>query len=404
MAVLSPPSWQDDNGNAAADGVMAAAAVADEVAEFMDTPEPGSSLFVQSTWSAGIPTQLPTGTNSVLCRLLACDGEQCWEGVLRRCDLSGALGDSWGKASNLRLLLDALAARGRTSASNGDVAAPPPSPHGEAVWSLLDIGAAPLDLTVRFVYREGPVVAVPRVTLQRANVSVGLSRFFALAHGAQMAAHACVNAAEVECAHLRERCELLQKQVDVHQQNVEAEEERLMVEFAAVLNAQKRRCRKLWEANRRAGAGDNPGAFPVMHATASLEECLDRQDPPDECDLLDGVGAGPGTVASAVSLAYPSMTLPPSVGAEDGGNDATFTIPLTLGMDDPDHAPRRRESSFTMPLTFAGSMSAPSAPSAGQGNMLLNLGPTGATSLAAVYKRQADTEGRPSALSRRRLH
>lgn len=345
--------------------------------------------------------QLPTGTDAVLCRLLACDGEHCWEGVLRRCDLSGALGDSWGKGSNLRLLIDALAARGRHSASDGNAAAPPPLPHGEAVWSMLDIGAAPLDLTVRFVYREGPVVAVPRVTLQRANVSVGLSRFFALAHGAQMAAHACVNAAEVECAHLREQCDLLQKKVDLHQQNAEAEEERLMHEFAAVLNAQKRRCRKLWEASRRAGAGDM-GAFPVMHATASLEECLERQDPADECDVLDGVGAGPGTVASAVSLAYPSMTLPPEAGAEEGGEgkEASFAIPFTLGMDDPDHAPRRPESSFTMPLTFAGSMSAPSA---GQGNMHLNLGPTGASSLAAVYKRQADNEGRPSALSRRRL-
>ena len=62
--------------------MTAVAFIAEEVAEFVDAPALGLSLFVQSTWSAGLPEKLPEGPNAVLCRLLACDGLRCWEGFL----------------------------------------------------------------------------------------------------------------------------------------------------------------------------------------------------------------------------------------------------------------------------------------------------------------------------------
>lgn len=322
--------------------VEAVAASSEEVAEFIDAPAPGLSLFVQSTWSISVRAGLPTDTEAVLCQLLACDGERCWEGSLRRRDLAGPLGDSWGDPSNLKLLLAALAGEVLGDPSGGYLGGAGSTgrdrnstlPRSEALWTCPDdaIGS-PLKLSIRFLYREGPVVAVRGVDLPRTDLAVGLSRFFALAHGSQMAAAACVAAAEEERTSLQQRQEALQRKLEALPEQLEVEEERLLKEFAIVLNAQKRRCRSLWEAGRRDSARDQPlGSGPLglraqVAAPASIEDCLSRGDLREEAEDVFVV-QNPDSV-------FPSLTFasPPQAFAESG-TCGVFTIPLTLGMSD----------------------------------------------------------------------
>lgn len=349
--------------------MAAPAFVAEEVAEFVDTPLPGNSLFVQSTWSAGLPEKLPEGADAVLCRLLACDGSRCWEGTLRRSDLSGPLGESWGKQSNLRLLLDALAARGQPASftavgSHGGASISSAAfevgaafgsrdttlPLSEATWSCPDGAGTFLNLSIRFIYREGPVVAVRGVSLPRASLSDGLSRFFALAHGAQTAASACIAAAEGECAQLQVQQETLLHQLESSSKEIEEYDKKLLAQMTQTLNKQKKRCLNLWVAGCQAAAADGPEPeFDPTTASlveepmtisleASLKECLDREELPTdnaaslaidekECDLTGG---------SAPSLVFASESLQAPLSAEVAGEGSafTFTIPLTLGMGD----------------------------------------------------------------------
>jgi len=396
----------------------------EEIAEFADVPAPGLCLFVKSSWSAGLRTGMPAAPEAVLCRLLACDGERCWEGSLRRGDLAGPLGESWTDPSNLRLLVDALAAKGSASpcavevggglaagtdfgtcaavadagiatllAAAGGEGGPAPTMRraatdanmtagrqgragstilrtftqgatmaggqrstgaaaAEAIWSCSredgQVGEAPLQLVVRFNYREGPVVAVRGVRLPSASLSAGLSCFFSLAYGSQMAASACVLAAEGERAVMVKRRDELQNQLDMLPAELEAEEERLLDAFVKALNAQKRRCRRLWQTRQleRCGGvavfdGDLP---PLAPATASLSECLDREDPPEvPCEPNGGVErdwfAAPGVgLATQCSLTFASQLPPATFGAAlekpEAGHGSAFTIPLTLGMCD----------------------------------------------------------------------
>lgn len=334
--------------------------IAEEIAEFIDSPLPGLSLFVQSRWSAGLPEKLPEGADSVLCELLACDGLRCWEGVLRRHDLSGPLGESWGKQSNLQLLLDALAGRNNRglaavgshgTASLGSLgvggdAVPFTNldtlPIGEAVWTCSEDSS--LGLTIRFIYREGPVIAVRGVRLLCASLSAGLSKFFALACGAQDAAFRCVSEAESECAELQTQHESLQRRLETLPKESDAEDDRILKEMAHILNNQKARCRKLWEAGWQAGGGD--GDRPDVDvitvrldepATISLTECLDREPPVPEANNPPSGAAASGLDLSAPSLVFASESFqdpPLSAEARKDANDFTFTIPLTLGMGD----------------------------------------------------------------------
>ena len=239
---------------AGVESIAEAAANADRVAEFVDAPLPGLTLFVQCRWSAGLPLRLPPGgADSVLCTLLACDGNRCWEGSLRRRDLAGPLGESWGEPSNLRLLLDALAARSISSSAGEGVL-----PTSEATWTCLDAGKlAPLELAIRFVYREGPVVAVRGVSLAPGGLTAGLSRFFDIAYGAQTAARAFTSIATDEHAVLLQREADLRRQIDSLPLEKQAEDDRLLKEMMVILNNQKQRCLKLWQDNRKAMGGSS---------------------------------------------------------------------------------------------------------------------------------------------------
>lgn len=340
--------------------------IAEEVAEFIDAPAPGISLFVQATWSAGLPEKLPEGADAVLCRLLACDGLRCWEGAMRRADLSGPLGDSWAKQSNLRLLMDALAARAPPSSVGSHDGGSMPSigreadllgafrdalPVGEAAWTCTQGHDAALSLTIRFVYREGPVVAVRGVSLVRSDVNAGLSRFFALAHGAQTAASACIAAAEAECAQLREQQDILQRRLEALPKETEDAEDRLLQEMAHALNNQKRRCRQLFLASCQASATEGPEVDPATvslvqePATMSLEACLDRSEPPAPPEDIDATDDAFQKGFEMIELSAPSLVfasdtlMRPAVDDAGEGSAFTFTIPLTLGMSDYGNAP-----------------------------------------------------------------
>jgi len=383
------------------------AASAEEVAEFADSPVYGTSLFVHAKWNVDACADgVPDAEETALCRLLACDGERCWEGALLRSHLAAQLGDSWRGTGGLRLLLGALAEprSGGSSQWSGDQpsstlgacatlalgvgsaatasapaglagAAPPPFPLAEASWTCPEGSAGPLKLVVRFIYREGPITAVPGVLLPPCGLSAGLSTLFGLAHGAQVAASACAAAAEEECAALQGRKESLKRDLDALESQVAAEEARLLEEFAAVLNAQKRRCRRLWEAGRGGLAIGGAGAALAIPTAATIGQCIDLPDepaPPEAprlaaegpAELAAGAAAGqPDTCAWGSSLAYCSPPGSPRGGSRQprgrqdtcawgsslaycspptqaasaavrGPEPNVFSIPLTLGMND----------------------------------------------------------------------
>ena len=94
-----------------------------------------------------------------------------------------------------------------------------------------------------------------------------------------------------------------------------------------MLNAQKRRCRGLWESTT-----DQPedlGRTPFggeAHPTQSLEECLLRQSP-EAAEAA--VNPGP---SSFVSLTFGDSDARPAVPEVPAATETAFSIPLTLGM------------------------------------------------------------------------
>lgn len=320
---------------------MASTIITEEVAEFGDAPYPGSSLFVKSSWLSPLPLrELPPVAESVICHLLACDSEHCWQGQLRRCDLAGPLEQSWSKHANLQLLCEALtgtiAAKPTTSSSQADARG---VPSAQAVWTVSGSHDAPLELAIRFLFRAGPIIAIKGVRLLRIELGGGLCQFFALAHGGQVEARTSKEVADEECNSLQRRRDALQRQFDALPQQLEAEERRLLDEFAAILNCQKRRCRQLWDERRaRSGLSPPPVDLPFTSPTQpSLEACLDRRD-----DTLRRQPNPDVTPHSHLSLAFVSPV------RQDA---STFTIPLTLGMGDGDAPPFAcRSSASHQPL------------------------------------------------------
>eukprot|EP00929_Paragymnodinium_shiwhaense_P114287 TRINITY_DN82629_c0_g1_i1.p1 TRINITY_DN82629_c0_g1~~TRINITY_DN82629_c0_g1_i1.p1 ORF type:complete len:431 (+),score=68.84 TRINITY_DN82629_c0_g1_i1:37-1329(+) len=322
--------------------VTAAVSDRSEIVEFPDAPVVGASLFVLPQWGAGLPEKLPPGDGAtVLCKLLACDGERSWEGALRHSDLGGPLGESFGDASNLRLLCNALA--GPQSSSEA-------LPRSEAIWTCSATAHAPLELAIRFVYREGPVVAVRGVRLAAASLSSGLSRFFDIARQTQLARDDVVAAANDSCLTLQKDQEVMKQRLQQLPSQLEQVEERLLEQMVAVLNAQKKRCRKLWLDNcemlktgARGGIGRFPRPEPPM---ASLEECLEQRTEADGRDAVEeeeehqenpgGYNAEPvcDSALSLVIASLPQTQVPASASAGPMGHPPTFTIPMTLGMSE----------------------------------------------------------------------
>jgi hypothetical protein len=220
-------------------------------------------------------------------------------------------------------------------------------------------------LAIRFVYREGPVVAVRGVRLTPASLSAGLSILFAVAHGAQMAAEACVAASDAECGLLRKRCDTLQQQLDALPLQLQEAQEQQLAEMLLVLNAQKRRCFKIWQATKaEAGLGGKGAAGPSRpgaglpadeQATASLEQCLDRgeeenamnQANPEQEEQMDDEYDGFDDQMSLAFATMPPQSQMPASGGTMGvvaapdhhASASIFTIPLTLGMGGDSCAP-----------------------------------------------------------------
>ncbi|CAE8591478.1 unnamed protein product, partial [Polarella glacialis] len=337
------------DSNAPSSHQMAVRSLATEnIAEFPDALSPGLPLIVQSAWRLGILSAAaggdrPSGQDEI-CHLRAFDGARCWEGVLHRTDLAGPLGNSWEDPLNLRLLFSALC-RTPLSPVAGAGAVLTPTPRAEAVWRCSDVlgdgsdAFQSLELSVRFLYQEGPVAAIRAARLESVPAGPGLAKLCAHVRGLQAADEACTQAAAQERASFQGRLESLKRRLEALPGQAEAEERRLLGSLAEVLNAQKRRCRRRWEATKtRTQARVEQGVDfePPAPATLSLQECLERTDdvkrPPEAVDKD----------ASAVELgASPTFgydpepqflrSAPEEAPAADTGT-AGFSIPLTLGM------------------------------------------------------------------------
>eukprot|EP00931_Biecheleriopsis_adriatica_P092274 TRINITY_DN66097_c0_g1_i1.p1 TRINITY_DN66097_c0_g1~~TRINITY_DN66097_c0_g1_i1.p1 ORF type:complete len:339 (+),score=86.63 TRINITY_DN66097_c0_g1_i1:67-1083(+) len=294
-------------------------------------------LFVQSSWrlSEGI---VQAAGQADICHIVAFDGLRCWEGALCRKDLDGPLGESWSDPSNLRLLRSALAMPPETQRSaNATEGTSGAAPTAEALWSVgaAEHGAGDLELSVHFIYREGPVAAIRGAKFKSAPLGPALARLCEATRSLQDEAAACKAAAEEEQASLRRREGLLKKKLDELPAKVEAEEARLLGDLAGMLNNQKRRCRRLWLESADADqAGTAAAARPMQAATMSLEQCLEREELADiepEPELQDAAAAGTSPV---VSLTFGESLARPMIpeAAEHGAGTTTFSIPLTLGM------------------------------------------------------------------------
>lgn len=324
----------------------------EDLAEFADAPAPGLSLLASVTWEPG-PLPHSREGEARVCQLLVSDGQRCWQGDLLRRHLGGPLGESWGDPSNLQLLKTALS--GSSAAKPPAATLAPPTltfgsqtqasgwvaqrlssqaPASEAVWSCSRDEDAELVLSVRFLFKEGPVVAVRHVSLGRPLAAGTIQHLLALGQGAQVAADACVSAVEAQTVQLQRRQEELTKKLAELPGQLERQEQDLIAEFAALLNAQKRRCRRLYQ-RRQAQSGLLPerrhlDEEPLGPATATLAECLDRPGAPvaePEEDEPSDEGGGPRLDFSLLA------ELPlPAVSGEDRGEG--FSLPMTLGMAD----------------------------------------------------------------------
>lgn len=217
-------------------------------------------------------------------------------------------------------------------------------PTSEAVWRCYhgEGDGSPLELSVRFVLREGPMMAIPGLLLHRMKLHAGISHLFTLALGAQAASDACVTAANAELEGMERRRAEVRDALAAMPERLKAEEERLLKEFTTALNAQKRQLRRLWEAGRRdatlRAAGGMP-AFVARHVPASLGECLDRAFAEGPGPLpSDAAARDADDTAAARSLTFASP--PPAAASQMDDRQDTLatcfadTIPLVLGMDD----------------------------------------------------------------------
>jgi len=298
------------------------------ILEFPDALGPGLPLFVQTTWRLATESKAAgfEGGDTEICHLVVFDGLRCWEGLLCRKDLAGPFINSWNSPVNLRLLRSALSEIPPRRGHALDV------PKAEAVWQLDtplgQAGECSLELSVRFVYREGPVAAVRGAKLSATLLGPALARLCAQVRALQASAELCKEAAAQERINLQQRQESLKRQLECLPSQVADEEEQVLQQLCGVLNAQKRRCRRIWQTTLDAESADVEQARPPAEAgaTLSLQDCLER----DAAEADAGMDADQPALASPVaSLTFGESLARPIAGP---GEPATFSIPLTLGM------------------------------------------------------------------------
>lgn len=295
--------------------------------EFTDALGASAPLFVQCAWEANTLGSAESETAEAekeICRLVIFDGSHCWRGPLCRRHLAGPLGESWRDPVNLRLLRSALAspqASGGTSSVLG--------PRAEASWKLVEASPEPeLELTVRFVYKEGPVAAVQAARFHTVPLVAALAGLCRGVRDLQAEALEQQRLAKSQQSALHEKQETLKRQLEALPKEAEAQEKHLLEGLCSVLNAQKRRCLGLFDVLADGGAGREPAHAPTM----SLEHCLDREvdvAPPSLTRLPQPASAPSMPSAPSLDLESPMASL--AFGDSLRGPETTFSIPLTLG-------------------------------------------------------------------------
>ncbi|CAJ1334673.1 unnamed protein product [Effrenium voratum] len=227
--------------------------------EFPNALGPGVPLFVQCAWhsEAAQAPQAPDGAPDAvpapegLCHLVMIDGNQCWVGTLQQKDLAGPLGDSWKDPANLRLLREALSSPPESLSPSRL-----PGPRAEAAWRVV---ASELEVTVRFIYREGPVAAVQAARFPAVSLDKALGDICSGIRKLQSDVQSQASSVQAEKASLLARQEVLKRQLELLPEEVEAHEARLLDGLSGVLNAQKRRCLSLAPVAGGGGGGREPG-------------------------------------------------------------------------------------------------------------------------------------------------
>ncbi|CAE7225356.1 unnamed protein product [Symbiodinium necroappetens] len=294
--------------------------------EFTDALGASAPLFVQCAWEANTLGSAESETAEAekeICRLVIFDGSHCWRGPLCRRHLAGPLGESWRDPVNLRLLRSALAspqASGGTSSVLG--------PRAEASWKLVEASPEPeLELTVRFVYKEGPVAAVQAARFHTVPLVAALAGLCRGVRDLQAEALEQQRLAKSQQSALHEKQETLKRQLEALPKEAEAQEKHLLEGLCSVINAQKRRCLGLFDVLADGGAGREPAHAPTM----SLEHCLDR-----EVDVAPPLTRLPQPASPSMPSAAPSLDLESPMASlafgDSRGPETTFSIPLTLGM------------------------------------------------------------------------
>ncbi|CAE7619033.1 unnamed protein product [Symbiodinium sp. CCMP2592] len=321
-------------------GELCPAMAGPALVEFTDALGASAPLFVQCAWEAntfGSAESETAEAEKEICRLVIFDGSHCWRGPLCRRHLAGPLGESWRDPVNLRLLRSALTSPQASGTSTSSVL----GPRAEASWKLVEAppGAASaepepleLELTVRFVYKEGPVAAVQAARFHTVPLLAALGGLCRGVRDLQAEAREQQRLAKSRQSALQEKQETLKRQLEALPKEAEAQEKHLLEGLCSVLNAQKRRCLGLFDVLADGGAGREPAHGPTM----SLEHCLDR-----EVDVpAPSLTRLPQPTASALSMpsAAPSLDLESPMASLAFGDslrgapETTFSIPLTLGM------------------------------------------------------------------------
>eukprot|EP00434_Breviolum_minutum_P027257 symbB.v1.2.024103.t1/scaffold2257.1/size84218/2 len=255
------------------------------------------------------------------------DGNHCWEGPLQRQDLAGPLGDSWKDPANMRLLQQALVT------PNVSAFVPHLGPRAEASWK---IEGEDLRLTVRFIYREGPVAAIQGARFPKTDLKDALQKICASVRGLQEELQKQKAHVQLERGTLQQRQDVLKRRLEVLPEEVERHESFLLDALQGVLNAQKRRCRHLWESSCEPPQGVGPAdpapaaAAASASATLSLEECLDREVPNLGISHHQSLDVAPP--APALNMESSASLFSLSYDVAPVRADTTFSIPLTLGM------------------------------------------------------------------------
>eukprot|EP00439_Symbiodinium_sp_Y106_P082558 s690_g22.t1 len=300
--------------------------------EFTDALGASAPLFVQCAWGAnkfGSAESETTEAEKEICRLVIFDGSHCWRGPLCRRHLAGPLGESWRDPANLRLLRSALTYPQASGTSTSSVL----GPRAEASWKLVEASAEPeLELTVRFVYKEGPVAAVQAARFHTVPLLAALGGLCRGVRDLQAEAREQQRLAKSRQYALQEKQETLKRQLEALPKEAEAQEKHLLEGLCSVLNAQKRRCLGLFDVLADGGAGREPAHGPTM----SLEHCLDREvdvPPPSLTRLPQPTASAPSMPSAAPSLDLESPMASLAFGDSlRGARETTFSIPLTLGM------------------------------------------------------------------------